>query len=57
MHHSSVIALLCGIAMAITHIAEYFLAVVSLQEKYPVILVVKNKRELLSCAQTMHHIS
>jgi hypothetical protein len=57
MHHSLVIALLCGIAMAITHIVDYFLAVVSLLEKYPVIWMVKNKRELHSSAQMMHHIS
>jgi hypothetical protein len=57
MHNSSVIALLCGIAMAIIHIVEYFLAVVSLLEKYPITWVVKSKRELHFCAQMMHHTS
>jgi hypothetical protein len=57
MHNGLVIALLYGIAMAITHIVEYFLAVVSLLEKYPVIWAVKSKRELHSSAQMMHHTS
>jgi hypothetical protein len=57
MHRSLLIALLCVIAMASTHIVEYSLAVVSLLEKYQVIWVVKNKRELHSSAQMMHHIS
>jgi hypothetical protein len=57
MHRSSVIVLLCEIVMAITRIVEYFSAVVSLLEKYPITWLVKSKRELHSCAQMMHRTS